>query len=119
MKGIQRVLPLGVADSPGPSTGTGRTRARDHALGTLEATRADLLAKARTIAWALAGTDGTVTSPDVVAEMRQQGYGAELDAVDLRFLGAVFRCGWERAGWVTGRASPGSHARPVAVWRRK
>jgi len=31
----------------------------------------------------------------------------------------VFRAGCERVGWVTGKASPGSHARPVAVWRRK
>ena len=47
--------------------------------------------------------------------LREEGYGPELDRIDLRFMGAVFRKGWRRVGWVP----TGSHARPVAIWERE
>jgi len=111
------MLPLG--DPRGGDTTHGGTAARDRALDQLEAARADLVPAARAIAVELGAGGASVTSPQVLVELRKRGWGAELDAVDLRFMGAVFRAGWERVGWVTGKASPGSHARPVAVWRRK
>ena len=88
---------------------------RDQALDRLEATRADLLVAARAMAAAICAIKGRVTSVEVMAQLRLQGYGPELDAADTRWLGAVFwRGGWTRIGY----EPTGSHGRPVAIWRR-
>jgi hypothetical protein len=55
-----------------------------------------------------------VTSVEVFAEMRAQGYDTALDMVDPRWMGAVFREDiWTRSGFET----TGSHRRPVAIWK--
>ncbi len=86
---------------------------RDIVLDASEETRARLLKEARAVARSLAAMKGRVTSVEVLNEMRALGWGAEIDRVDPRFMGAVFRRGWERIGW----ECTGSHARPVAIWR--
>ena len=92
--------------------------AREQVLDTLERCRARLVAEARAVACSLARSRGEVTSPEVLAEMRLLGFGADLARVDARFMGPVFRGPeWERVRWLSGPESPGSHARPVAVWR--
>ena len=88
---------------------------RDEALDSLEAARDELIAVAKSIAYQLAREHGTVTSPQVIAEMKRLGWGDRLAEVDLRFMGVVFRRGWQRKGWATGKEG-GSHARPVAIW---
>lgn len=92
---------------------------RDRQLDMFELTRAELLDVAKEAAVKLANAHGTVTSPAVVKELRRCGWGQSLDRVDLRFMGAVFRRGWKRVGWALGASSPGSHARPVAIWSLK
>jgi len=73
---------------------------------------------AREVAMQLAARDGQVTSSDVLTILRRRGYGPVLDQTDTRFMGAVFRGQeWERVGYLSGTDSPGSHSRPVAVWR--
>ncbi len=87
---------------------------RDIELDRLATTRAHLVSSARQIAWKIATLEGRVTSPEVIAAMRTAGYGPQMDRVDPRFMGVVFRAGnrWERLGW----ENKGSHARPVAIW---
>lgn len=81
---------------------------------TMEATRGFLIDTARDIAHELVKLNGQVTSVEVFRELRDRGYGAHLDAVDPRWMGAVFRTrGWLRVGW----REVGSHCRPVSVWR--
>ncbi len=93
--------------------------ARDMALDALANTRARLVAAARRVAVEMARDLGRVSSPEVLAELRDRGYGPELDRVDARFMGVVFRPAkgwpvrWRRMGWEPG----GSHCRPVAVWQ--
>ena len=78
--------------------------------------RADLIQIAQLVADSIEQLNGRVTSPEVVSKMRALGMGEVLDNVDRRFLGAVFRRpGWERVGF----ENKGSHARPVAIWKRK
>jgi hypothetical protein len=89
--------------------------ARDRALDLLEKHRGDLVAVARSVANRIAIRNGTVTSPEVLAEMRAIGLGDALDTVDRRFMGCVFRTGWKRVGY----SPEGSHKRPVAVWQRR
>lgn len=88
--------------------------ARERALDALEQHRPALVAIAYETARRIAVEHGKVTSPEVLAALRAQGHGEAIDAVDRRFMGAVFRAsrGWRRVGWV----STGSHRRPVAVW---
>jgi hypothetical protein len=97
---------------------TSEVEKRDRQLTLLALTRPELIKAAKNVALDLVTEHGEVTSPDVVAYLRRLGWGPLLDSVDLRFMGVVFRKGWRRVGWKTGRASPGSHARPVAVWAR-
>lgn len=91
--------------------------ARDHALDTTINSRATLIAVAKAYALGIANANGSVTSVEVVALMRHNGWGPELDAHDRRWLGNVFRSGegWRRMGWRNG----GSHGRPIAVWARR
>lgn len=97
--------------SPGPERN--ETAARDHALDQLEKWRSGLVEIGREIAIQLARRRNRVTSVEVFAEMRAQGYDEALDAVDPRWMGAVFREEiWQREGWET----TGSHRRPVAIW---
>ncbi len=93
------------------------TAARDAALDLLEEHRAPLIEIARAVAQELAIRHGRVTSPDVVQELRARGYGDMIDAVDKRFMGAVFRSGngWERIGF----ENLGSHRQPISVWRKR
>ena len=87
---------------------------RDAALDMLAKKRAEVVAIARAVAEEIAAREGTVTSPQVLAEMRARGHGDLLDAVDRRFMGVVFRLGWVASG----HAQTGSHKRSVPVWRR-
>lgn len=87
--------------------------ARDQVLDVLEEWRKCLVLEGRSRAVAIARRNGSVTSTEVLAELRADPEWADaVDAVDARFMGAVFRKGWARAGWETS----GSHARPVSRW---
>lgn len=88
---------------------------KDCALDLLEATRAHLVRVARNLATLMAASapDETITSVEVLAEMRKCGYSEQLDLVDPRFMGAVFRRGWQRVGY----EPSGSHCRPVSRWK--
>ena len=91
------------------------TLARDVALALFENYRSTLVDAARDIAIDLADQQGKVTSPQVLAVLREHPeLGNVVESVDRRFMGAVFRskC-WERIGWI----ATGSHRRPVSVWR--
>lgn len=91
---------------------------RERVLDSLERCRVRLVCEARAVARELALAEGMVTSPEVLAELRRRGLGPDLNRVDARFMGPVFRGSeWERIGWLSGPQSPGSHSRPVAVWR--
>lgn len=85
---------------------------RDAALALLEARRAELVRIARLTALEIAREQGSVTSPEVIAALRERGHGHTLDVVDRRFMGVVFRSGWRAIG----RKADGSHARTVPVW---
>lgn len=88
--------------------------ARDDALALFEEYRRALIDTAFDIAVDIAKKQGNVTSPQVLAVLRNHPtLGNVVRAVDRRFMGAVFRrkC-WERIGWT----ATGSHLRPVAVW---
>lgn len=87
---------------------------RDDVLDALAECRARAVALAREAAVAIERERGSVTSPQVLARLRERGHGPLLDSIDRRFMGVVFNRGWERVGW----ENAGSHARPVAVWRR-
>lgn len=89
-------------------------QARDEALDMLAIARAKLLGAARPIARDIAQRRGRVTSVEVLRHMRKVGYAPEIDRVDARFIGAVFRCKeWTRIGW----EPTGSRCRPVSIWR--
>ena len=88
---------------------------RDHALSLLEQHRADLIQRGRQIALELCRRNGSVTSPEVLDQLRAE-MPDKVDEVDPRFMGPVFSGdGWERSGYVP----QGSHARPVSVWKLK
>lgn len=90
---------------------------RDEVLDQLELWRAPLITVAKIVACELEQKNGRVTSPEVIRELKLRGYEAQLEEVDKRFMGAVFRKtdNWERVGW----EPIGSHARPVSVWKRR
>lgn len=88
-------------------------QARDAALDHHERTKAELVEAGREWARKLAAVNGTVSSPEVFRALRAAGWGAELDAANPTWMGAVFRRGWERVGY----EPSGSHCRPVSVWR--
>jgi hypothetical protein len=89
------------------------TIARDKALDLLEDHRGSLIDAAKSIAVSLARKNGKVTSTEVLEEMRNSWLKDAVSSVDRRFMGAVFRAGWERVGFT----NSGSHRRPVSVWR--
>jgi hypothetical protein len=98
--------------SPGPEQL--ETKGRDAALDVLADKRADLIEIARDVAIRLARRRHRVTSVEVFAALRAQGYDKSLDAADPRWMGVVFREPiWERQGFET----TGSHRRPVAIWK--
>lgn len=83
-----------------------------------EAAPPELLTAAQTTAMRIARTEGFVTCPALVVALRADGWGDLLDALDLRALGHVFRRPhWHADGVLRGKQSPGSHRRPVTVWR--
>lgn len=88
---------------------------RDAILDVLAAQRSELVHAARQWALHLVQENGTVTSPQVLARLREEGWSDHLDRVDARFMGVVFRKGWRRVGW----ENQGSHARPVSIWERE
>jgi len=97
--------------SPGPADM--ESAARDEALDMLDAARSRLIAEARKIVRQLVQQRGRVTSVEVFQVMRSYGYDAEIDAVDSRWMGCVFKsCGLVEAGW----ENTGSHRRPVRIW---
>jgi hypothetical protein len=97
--------------SPGPDHL--ETKGRDGALDRLEELRSGLVEVAREVAIQLAKRRNRITSVEVFAALRAQGYDESLDAADPRWMGVVFREDiWQREGWET----TGSHRRPVAIW---
>lgn len=88
--------------------------AKQYALDLHELTKPDLIHEAKQAAMRVAQQRGTVTSTQVLDDMRANGLAKQLQGVDLRFMGAVFRSGWVRVGYT----NTGSHKRPVSVWRR-
>lgn len=90
--------------------------ARDQVLDVLEEWRKCLVLEAKSRAVRLAKRNGSVTSVEVLDQLRADPeWSTAVDAVDPRFMGAVFRKGWRRLGW----EPAGSHARPVARWELK
>jgi hypothetical protein len=89
-----------------------QARARDSALDLIEAHRADLVGLSRFVAVELCQRNGSVTGPDVFAELHERGLSELLKHKDPRFMGAVFRKGWIRIG----QTNSGSHRRPVSIW---
>lgn len=87
---------------------------RDDALDRLEVTRAYVLNLARDIARKLEQEKGSVSSSEVLFILRAE-IPEMLEGIDPRFMGAVFRNGWTRAGYEL----TGSHCRPVSIWKRK
>lgn len=85
---------------------------RDRVLDVLEQRRARLVQAAKLQAVALYEKHGYVTSVMVLAAMERNGW--DMDGIDRRFMGPVFRTGWRRIGW----EATGSHGRPVAKWVR-
>lgn len=88
--------------------------ARDAALERFEGHTLTQIAKV--LASEIAACEGTVTGPQVAAELRRLGiYDSNdpADPRDARFMGAVFRRGWVQVG--TSRT--GSHNRTVPIWR--
>lgn len=97
--------------SPGPDQL--EAKARDAALDKLEEYRSGLVEIGREVAIQLAKRRNRITSIEVFATLRAQGYDAALDAADPRWMGVVFREDiWQREGW----ERTGSHKRPVAIW---
>lgn len=89
---------------------------RDRALDLLAAHRFNLIEQAKKVAIAIEGKQGYVTSTMVLTHLREDPeWGQVVKRVDPRFMGAVFRKGWRRAGWT----SSGSHKRPVPKWVRE
>lgn len=75
-----------------------------------------LIEGAKQIALDIAFQFGTVTSTKVLDTLKDDpDLRHLLDGVDPRFMGAVFRKGWERVGF----DNSGSHKRPVTVWKRR
>lgn len=91
---------------------------RERVLAMLAETRAKLVIEARRVAMELALEREWVCSTHVLRVLRDGPLADELRKVDPRFMGAVFadRSTWVRVGWLSGPESPGSHARPVAMW---
>lgn len=105
------VKPRRKLGSPGPAAS--EQEARDDALDQLKRWRSGLVEVGRDIAIRIAQQRKRVTSVEVFAEMRAQGYDDALDACDPRWMGAVFNEDiWQREGW----EQTGSHKRPVAIW---
>lgn len=92
-----------------------RLMERDDALNLIERNRALLVQEGKRIAEEIARRTGSVTSNRVFQELVNRGYGELLEAVDRRFMGAVFRKGFERVGYI----NQGSHGRPQSIWRLK
>ena len=89
---------------------------RDEALDLLQASRAELIAEARTIADIIHRQNGRVTAVEVLAFMGElDETKRRLRIVDRRFVGVVFRKGWKRIGY----ENAGSHKRPVSVWTKE
>lgn len=109
----RKMTPRRRRGSPGPPDV--EAAARDAALAVLAERRAGLVAEARAIAIQIAKDRGRVTSVEVFATMRAFGYDEQLDAVDPRWIGCIWReeLLWERVGF----EGTGSHKRPVSIWR--
>jgi len=106
-----RLTPQRKIGSPGPPDI--ETAGRDAALDNLEAHRGSLCETGREIAIELTKLRGRITSVEVFSEMRARGYDEDLNAVDPRWIGVIFREKiWRRRGW----EQTGSHRRPVAIW---
>jgi hypothetical protein len=87
---------------------------RDRILNRLARTRSRLVSQAYKIALQLARQNGRVSAPEVLRIMRKRKYRG-LKNIDPRFMGVVFRTGWERIGL----AWHGSHGQAVTVWQRE
>lgn len=109
----QRTLPTPHRKRGSPGPQNRETEGRDGALDDLEKWRSSLVEIGREVAIQLARRRKRITSVEVFAELRAQGYDAALDSCDPRWMGVVFREDiWQREGWET----TGSHRRPVAIW---
>lgn len=87
---------------------------KEQALNTFEVTRKSLIQRGKEIANELYAKNGSVTSPQVVDRLEKENFPG-INQVDRRFMGAVFRKGWERVGFV----AEGSHSQPISKWVQK
>lgn len=85
---------------------------RDRVLDLLEERRRKLIQAVKLQAVAIYERRGYVTSVLVLQALERNGW--DMDGIDRRFMGPVFRTGWRRIGW----EATGSHCRPVAKWVR-
>lgn len=97
---------------------------KEHALELLEETRADLIARARKVAFALAKRDHEVTVHDVWMEMDRLGLLTDEDkAKPAMWKGSVFKVGetWEFVRYDARSAieDRNTHSGPIGVWRLK
>ena len=88
---------------------------RDCILVAIRRARKELTDHAFRVAARISKEKGSVTSPEVLAELKADPEWRDLVAeTDPRFMGVVFRrkgC-WTRSGYV----ATGSHGRPVSIW---
>jgi len=95
------------------SNATNEAMKRDAVLDDLMIKRKELIQIATQTAHEIADTGMEVTSPMVLQLMRERG--VDLGNIDARFMGVVFRRGWNRVGFVP----HGSHSQPISLWRKK
>lgn len=110
LRPVMQLVPRRLRGSPGP--GKSERAGRDAALNLMATTRGPLIEVAREIALDIAHRVGRVTSVEVFAHLRAQGYGEYVDAVDARWMGVIFQKGWHRLG----SERTGSHMRRVSIW---
>lgn len=116
--------PGGAPPFPRARGAQGATRSKEEAYKLLKERRADLLARARQIAFELGRRPEGVTTQEVLAAMSKRGvFTKEDEELDRRFIGALFSnkifAGlFETIGYRT-QANPGRncHAAPRRIWK--
>lgn len=111
-----------IPPAPHPPLELGKkARKRDEVLQAigLDSTRSLLIEKATEVAVALCRKNGTVTSVQTIAAMREDVTLATLLATcpDTRWLGGVFL---KSRGWIRGDyVNEGARGRPIPQWRMR
>ncbi len=92
--------------------------ARDEVLNELSRSRAELIAAGTEAAFSIWRQNGSVTSVEVMAQLRENpALALMLKACDPRWIGNVLlpSKGWKKLGYV----AKGSRGRPIPEWTRK